>query len=36
MDFKFRAKPVFRINWVALVLIGIIVVVALIAKLFGL
>jgi len=36
MKLKFRATPVFRINWIGIALVGIIVVAALIAKLFGL
>ena len=36
MNFKFRTTPIFRINWIGLALIGIIVIVALVAKLFGL
>jgi hypothetical protein len=33
---KLKVTPVFRINWIAIALVGIIVVAALIAKLFGL
>jgi len=36
MNLKFRVTPVFRVNWIALALIGIIVVAALVAKVFGL
>ena len=32
---KFKATPVFRINWFALALVGVAVVVALIASLLG-
>lgn len=36
LNLKFRVTPVFRINWIAIALLGIIVLAALIARLLGL